>query len=251
MNKDAWFDYAQPLFAGFTEAPPKHNTLRATFGSTINEKYVGRRAFQNMYDIVSSWACWDPYDQEAAWETRLRFEVKPCEQHTGPIDSKCFVETDDQCVDIVCITEIISPTLRLDLKGCRDQRELSCVSLQQVSKSVEAFKLSPNATYDDVEVIKSKRFRLKTHLDWTYEFSLVWASPFVDAQDDVVAHPLFFKQEPRCQVTVSCRLIETRPVNWEYLADSFLLKVHETIPLIYRSSDGSSVSIPAADSGSD
>jgi hypothetical protein len=249
MDKNAWFDYAQSLFVGFVDAPPKHNILRATFGSTVNSKYVGRRVFQNVYDLVSSWSCWDPCDQESPWATKLRFEVKPCEQYVIPAGSQCFVETDDQCVDITCTTETYSPALGLDILGSKNQRELSGISLQHVSETGDTFKLSPNATYDNVEVVRSKRFHLKTHLDWTFEFSLVWASPFVDAQDDTAtSHPLIFKQDPRCQITVSCRVIESQPVNWNYLADSFLLKVHETVPLVYRSSNGSSVSIPPTSS---
>lgn len=259
MDKNAWFSYVQPLVTTFTDSRCDSERgkyeLVATFGCLLSQKYIGRAAFQSIYDLVSSWQCWDLSHQAQDWETIVRYEVQTSQVSADSIPqqtSTCAtytVETDEQCVNTNCITTSRQPNeeKQLHLKSTTDALEMNKITVTNSYVDNNLFKLVPKATFGGIEVVKKKTFHLKTHLHWEYEFSLVWSSPFLDELESP-SGLLVFKQEPKCEFKIKCKKrseegVET-PTNWHYVAESFLLKLHDTIPSAYRSSDGSSVSLP-------
>lgn len=255
MDKDAWFRYAESVSQAFVNATPVENKkLQATFGNLLNNEYIGRKAFQNIYDHVSCWPCWDLASQELDWETKIRYELQASQMATTNNDSttKWFVETDEHCVAVDCSTIIQSPpqVLQLDIKSCKDKLEMSHISISSINIDTTLFKIIPKATYSGAQVIKKKVFKLDTHLHWEYEFCLVWSCPFLEEPEG--NGTLVFKQEPKCEIRITCEkrsdpTVET-PTNWKYVAESLLLKIYDAIPPLYKSSDKACISLPPSSS---
>ena len=256
MDKTVWINRMEPLGRAFLDSslPNKrpNKRLQAIFGCSINKTYIGRVAFQNIYDLVSSWPCWNPLIQSRDWDVKLQFEVPssqviPTNQNSGvtagrlPGKSGYFIETDEQCVDVKCYSISQDPPENVDMniKWSKDKKEIGSVTAQHLIVDTQLFKLAPHASFCSVTVLKRKRFEFTTHFHWTYEFTLSWSVPFVDEKEEMY----IFKQDPKCEVKVICdHLPSSETYTLEYLAESFLYKIHECIPSIYRSPDGTSVS---------
>jgi len=253
MDKNAWFAYAAPLCRPFLEKRDPGCKLRATFGSLLNKTYVGRAAFQNMYDLVSSGSCWNVDEQERDWETRVRYELLESQVASthARANTRWFVETDAECVQVDCfaITEDPSTTRDLVLKSSSDKLEIDGVTIRRIQEDTSLLTLEAHSPYAGVTIVKKKVFTVQTHFHWEYTFCLVWSSPFQEDRDDS-AGALIFKQEPKCEVHVTCQLLAepgNTATSWEYLAESLLYKIHDAVPSRYRSPGGASVSIPSVD----
>lgn len=251
MDKATWLDRFAPLASALLDKHSTGNRLEASFGSLINKQFIGRAAFQNIYDLVSSWACWDLLKQEAEWQTKVIFEVQSSQVIGGDSPhTRWFVETDEQCVNVSCYCVLQKPSSHIDmtLKGAQDKNQLSTVTARHVIVDDTLFKMVPNATFSDVVVVKRKVFEVDNYFHWKYEFTLTWASPFIDEKEG----PAFvFKQEPKCEFKITCEPLAgiTEKCSVDYIAESFLYRVHEAVPSFYRSSDGTSVSLSSARDG--
>lgn len=249
MDKPTWLLCTRQLCQTFLQNNQEGCKIQATLGSLLNSGHIGRSAFQSVYDLVTSWTCWSVSELEAPWETCVQFEVQSTHVEDGDPSSSYSIETDDQCVRVNCTTSksALDTNLLLDVKSTPSKLELSKVTVNCVTVSTEIIKLTPSAKCCGVRVVRRKVFRLSTHFLWEYTFNLVWASPYVEDRDDP-KKPLTFIQEPTCEVCVSCCANENTPPNTsvDYLAESLLYKIHDSIPTRYRSSDGTSVSLPSA-----
>jgi hypothetical protein len=278
MDKKKWVSYAAPACQGFLEVKaPKHiRKLQAVFGNRMCSDSVGKDVFQKIYDLVSSWSCWGAVPQDEDWSTVVRYEVLPTQLASSVPDQEesmslsltsHFIETDQDCTDVQCytVTPINSSPVHLSLKSSPDITQLSKIKCQSLLHNKTHFKLTNNATYANVEVIKRKVFTVVTHFRWQYEFSLVWSSPYIEDRENATS-PLVFQQDPKCQFRITCNFLddddhgvnETKAgsgsgsgsvpnISLPYLSESFLMKVHECIPASYRAPDGTSVSIPSSD----
>lgn len=282
MNKEAWVKYATPVCAAFLDGKTHPETVRlqATFRSRLSPDSVGRTAFQNIYDLVSSWPCWSLVQQDQDWETVIRFQVSPLPVMSatsalpstnasktsssgsgtgtglasGTINdpppsahrASHYIESDESSVCVKCysITPCHESPLPLALASSPDVNQINGVTFESFTHCESHFKLSPSSSYSDVDVIKRKIFTLETRFRWQYEFDLVWSSPYVEDRENV-SPSLIFKQEPKCQFRITCNFLNTTDVSVEYLSESLLLKIHESIPALYKASDGTSVSIPS------
>ena len=256
MNKTEWINRFDPLGRAFLDSSLSNKQLQAIFGCSINKRYIGRVAFQTIYDLVSSWSCWNPLTQSQDWDVKLIFEVPSSnvihQQASTTLNTdrspgatgttvRYFIETDEQCVNVKCYTVVKEPTkdVHMNVKATTDMKELGCVTAQHLMIDAQLFKLTPHASFCSVTVVKRKRFEFTTHFHWTYEFNLSWSMPFIDQKEEFYV----FKQDPKCEVKVICEHLPTSETySLEYLAESFLFKIHECIPSCYRSPDGTSVS---------
>lgn len=248
MDKTAWISYATPLCKEFLQAP-SNQVLKVTFGSSSSKDFIGQDMFQYTYDVVSSWTCWnDNRNQETTWNTKLYYTVHDvfttcAEEEQEHTTSNYYVETDEQatCVTRHTHTPFANNGLQLVLRNLEHAEQLKCALISGYTHTLNSFKLKPSTGYTDVVVVKQARFQLQTHFLWTYEFNVVWLSPFTPDRDDENA-PLTFLNSPRCQFTLYCEPCGVNPdVTPELLAESVLLKIHDVVPPTYRHTDGTSV----------
>lgn len=257
MNKEDWFDRSKALCNMFSSPIANTNTqITITFGSSNNPRYIGREAFQNIYDLVSSWPCWD-IENPSSWQTQATFEVGKSHIASGAkLDQpgvKHFVKTDEQGVKVECVSlkhnEQVLPIL-LKLHYSPTPKEIDRVEIDSVYCNHDLFRLKSSASFTGIEVTKTMSFELKTHFEWKYQFSLVWSFPFTEDRENPDAS-LIFKTEPKCRFAIICNPIVDSNVPWQHLAESMLLKIHECVPNIYRSPEGGSVSLlDTSDGGS-
>lgn len=270
MDKQSWLNYAHPVCQPFvttsdTKQPKFTKRLQATFRNRLNNDSIGRSAFQNVYDLISSWPCWDVVEQDQDWKTTILWEVSPTQIASSSSSSssnnglchtsqlKHYIESDEQCINVKYFTvqPLQNKPLPLHLPHTPDVNQFSGVTIQSyVHDNTSQIKLVSNATYSNVEVVKQKLFTLKTHFHWQYEFRLAWSCPYVEDRESTTV-PLVFKQEPKCQFRITCSLLDNTPdVSTQYVSESLLLKVHESIPALYKAPDGTSVCLPLTSSTS-
>lgn len=246
MDKGAWLQQMAPLARAFANPTHKGKRLEAYYGSLVSKYTIGRSAFQNIYDLISSWPCWDLNKQESAWETKILFELQPS-QIASPVseNTKYYIETDEQCVKMRLFSVTQVPTVNVDLvlKSTPDVKEFSRITAKHVLLNDCLFKVSSSAFFSNAVVIKRKVFELNTHFHWEYEFTLTWAAPYVE--DREASSDLVFKQDPKCGIKVICQPLQDNSEHFteEYIAESLIYKIHESVPSNYRSSDGTSVSL--------
>lgn len=244
-----WLRQARPLCQTFLQSEPKTCKIQVSFGSLLSSEYVGRSVFQNMYDVVSSWTCWDTTEQQAPWEQRVLFEVQPGQVDGSDPSSVYYIETDEQCVHLKCtsLQEVPGVDLELDINATPNKLEMNRVTVRCFKTSSDLIKLTADAKCCGVRVVKRKTFSLRTHFLWEYTFTLTWTTPSVEDRDNP-EKPFTFVQQPKYEVQITCWPSENTPKNTstEYLAESLLYKIHEAVPARYRSSTGTSVSLPSA-----
>lgn len=247
MDKNAWFDYSSLLCNKFLHHEENlEPTILITFGSSFSPSYIGRESFQSIYDLVTSWPCWDL--DSTQWNTKIRFEIlhEQISNSVYPHALKYYIESDEHNINNECITVVREESpLLVELNHTPNKHDISHVNVKCQFQHSEPFKLRHNASFSGVQVVKQIVLEVHTHFTWKYIFSLVWAFPYIDDKESINLS-LIFKSDPLCKFEIVCQKNEpSEHTLWQYLSESILLKIHETIPNNYRSSEGVSVSFPS------
>lgn len=247
MDKNEWFEKSALLCQQFLQNEDDLLPIIVIrFGCSNSSKYIGRESFQSIYDLVASWSCWDM--ETTKWDTKITFEViqEQISNSIFPHAVKYYIESDEHNTQNNCITVVHKQTpIVVELKHTPSIHDVNHVNINCYSCCNKPFKLKTNASFSGVEVVKQVVLEVRTHFIWRYVFSLVWALPYIDDKENI-NFSLIFNSEPMCKFEITCQKIDPSEYTlWQYLSESILMKIHETIPNTYRSSEGVSVSLPS------
>lgn len=167
----------------------KSTRTRITFGSRLNDAYIGSRVFECLKEFVSL-----PPADYYILDQEIVYTIPPSQVLRGDPRSVYLLHSDFEFTDVVfnCLTPV-GPCVRLDpVSPCDD---FDRIFLQDEQQSREGFVLVENSAYSDVE-LRTRIRQIETIWNgdiWLWEFFEVLRHPYRDVNNPKY---IYFRDAP-------------------------------------------------------